>query len=134
MPFETVRAMGTALPDVCAGTAYGSPAIKLRGTLLACMATHRSSEPHTLIVSVDFLTRDLLIAKNPAIYYVKPHYLSYPSVLVRLARIGPSELKEVLEMGWRYVSTKTKPRGRRAGASRTGTRRVTKRRTVSGKT
>ena len=120
--FDAVRTIGKGMPDVESGKAYGSPAIKVRGKLLACMASHRSAEPHTLVVVVDFLTRDLLIAKDPAVYYLKPHYLSYPCVLARLERISLGELKELLDMGWRYL------------VSRTSTRRISKRRTTAGKT
>jgi hypothetical protein len=134
LTFDVVRTIGKGMPDVETGKAYGSPAIKLRGKLLACMASHRSAEPHTLVVVVDFLTRDLLIAKDPAVYYVKPHYVPYPCVLVRLERTELHDLKEVLDMGWRYVSTKAKHRKGRAAVSRTSTPRIPKRPTTSGKT
>jgi hypothetical protein len=35
--FDTVRKIGLALPEVEEGTAYGSPALKVRGSLLACV-------------------------------------------------------------------------------------------------
>jgi len=42
-----VRTMGLALPEVEEGTAYGSPALNVRGKMFACLAIHRSAEPNT---------------------------------------------------------------------------------------
>ena len=36
--FDTVRKIGLALPGVEESTAYGAPALKVRGKLLACGA------------------------------------------------------------------------------------------------
>src|SRR5262249_10830993 len=50
--FESVCAFALTLPEVEAGTMYGSPAVKLRGHLLACIAIHKSAEPNTLAVRI----------------------------------------------------------------------------------
>ena len=52
--FDTVRKIGLALPGVEDSTAYRSPALKVRGKLLACIAAHRSAEPGSLVVSRGF--------------------------------------------------------------------------------
>jgi len=41
--FDTLRKIGLALPTVEESTAYGSPALKVRGKLLACVPAHRSA-------------------------------------------------------------------------------------------
>jgi len=46
--FDTVRNIGLVLPGVKESTAYGSPALKVRGKLLACVPAHRSAEPGSL--------------------------------------------------------------------------------------
>ena len=51
--FKTVESIGRTLPDVDISTAYGKPALKVRGKLLACIASHRSAEPNTLVVMMD---------------------------------------------------------------------------------
>jgi hypothetical protein len=38
LTFDTVREIGRTLPGVEDGTAYGSPALKIDGQMLACMA------------------------------------------------------------------------------------------------
>src|SRR5215467_3604807 len=108
--FNTVRKIGLMLPGIEESTAYGSPALKLRGKLLACMASHRSAEPGTLVVRVSFEDRDALIAEAPEIYYVKEHYLNYESVLVRLSRLSPDALPDLLGTAYKFISGKAKNR------------------------
>ena len=114
MRFATVRKLGLALPDVEPGTMYGAPAVKVRGHMFACMASHKSAEPNTLVVLVGFDQRDKLIAADPETYYLKDHYLNYPSVLVRLSRIPRDALRELLLKGWRFTASgqKSQARGR----------------------
>jgi hypothetical protein len=111
--FETVRALGLALPGVEEGTTYGSPALKVRGDMFACMAIHRSAEPNSLAIRMDFDQRDELIAADPATYYLTDHYVNYPCVLVRLSRVNDDALRDLLGMGWRFVSTRRKRRAAR---------------------
>src|SRR5882762_9534295 len=60
--FDTVRKIGLTLPGVEASTAWGAPALKVRGKLLACVPTHRTAEPNSLVVRVDFDDRAELLA------------------------------------------------------------------------
>ena len=112
--FDTVRELATGLPDVEEGRAWGVPALKLRGRFLACMASHKSAEPNTLVVLLGFDQRDAMIADAPATYYLKPHYAGYPAVLVRLSKIDRGALKDLLRAAWRFVDTSaSKPKRRR---------------------
>jgi hypothetical protein len=115
--FDIVRKIGLTLPGVEEGTAYGEPALKLKGKLLACMASHRSAEPGSLVVCVSFEDRAALIADVPEIYYVKEHYLNYACVLVRLSRISPEMLRDLLGMAHKFVSGKAK-RSKKPASSR----------------
>jgi hypothetical protein len=72
--FDTVREIGLALPGVEEGTAYGAPALKVHGNIMACMAMNRSAEPGSLGVWVDFDDRAELLAMEPDVYYVTDHY------------------------------------------------------------
>ncbi|HLJ50908.1 MAG TPA: MmcQ/YjbR family DNA-binding protein [Bryobacteraceae bacterium] len=111
MTFNTVRKLGLGLPDVEEGTAHGSPALKVRGKLLACLAVNKSAEPGTLAVRIDLEQRDGLLAEAPDTYYLTDHYRNYPIVLVRLSRIEIGQLKDLLSASWRFVTaTKAKPR------------------------
>jgi hypothetical protein len=117
--FDTVRTMGLALPDVEAGTAYGVSALKVRGKMFTCRATHKSAEPNSVVMCVGFDRRDELIAEEPSIYYLKQHYVNYPVVLVRLTRISDAALRDLLRMARRFVLTSsTRRAGRRTRKAR----------------
>lgn len=108
--FDTVRKIALALPGVEDGTAYGSPALKVRGQLLACIPVHRSAEPGSLAVRMDFDDRAELLAADPSVYYLTDHYIEYNAVLVRLSRIAPDALKDLLVMAHKFVTRKFKSR------------------------
>jgi hypothetical protein len=118
--FDTVRALGLALPGVEEGTAYGSPALKIGGRMFACLAIHRSAEPDTLVVLVGFNQRDEMIAADPDTYYLKDHYRDGPVVLARLSRIHRDALADLLRMGWQFVSARNARRRRGHGRDRRG--------------
>jgi hypothetical protein len=59
--FDTVRNIG----HVEESTAYGVPALKVHGKLLACVPANRSAEPDSLVVRVDFDDRAELLAADP---------------------------------------------------------------------
>ena len=103
MTFATVRTIGLTLPGVEEGTMYGTPALKLRGKFLACMASHKSAELNTLVVRLGFDERDAMIADAPETYYLKPHYDGYPAVLVRLSKNDRGAMKDLLRAAWRFV-------------------------------
>ena len=105
--FDTVRGMALGLPDVEESTTYGSPALKVRGKLLTCIPIHKSAEPDSLAVRIDFDQRAELMAASPDVYYLTDHYVNYPVVLVRLSRIHPDALRDLLGMAWRFVTAKT---------------------------
>ena len=108
--FDTVRKIGLALPGVEESTAYGSPALKVNGKLLACIAINRSAEPGSLMVRVDFDDRAELLAADPDVYYVTDHYVPYNAVLVRLSRVRPDVLRDLLGMAHKFVTRDPAPR------------------------
>jgi hypothetical protein len=112
--FDTVREMTRTLPGVEGGTTYGSPALRVCGKLFTCVAINKSADPDSLVVIVGFDQRDELIAAEPDIYYTTDHYVNYRCVLVRLRRVHPDALRDLLRMSHHFVSTKsTRPRRRR---------------------
>jgi hypothetical protein len=109
-PFETVRTVGLALPDVEAATKYdGSPVLRAGGCFMAGMAMHRSAEPETLVVRVALEEREYLLEDAPETYYVTDYYRRYPVVLVRLSRIDRDALRDVLSVSWRLALAKRRP-------------------------
>jgi hypothetical protein len=100
--------MALALPGVEEGTSYGLPALKVNGELLLCIPTNKSAEPDSIVARVDFDQRAELLETDPEVYYLKDHYLNYPCVLVRLSRIHPDALRDLIGTAWRFVTTKKK--------------------------
>ena len=114
--FKLVEAAGRSLPDVEVTTTWGQPALKVNGSMFVCIASHKSAEPDTLVVMMDFADRDALIEEDPDTYYLKEHYVGYPCVLVRLSRVHPDALRALVVGAHRYVSARRKRK-------RTGTKR-----------
>ena len=54
----------------------------------------------SLVVRMDFADREELMAADPEAYYITDHYLNYKWVLVRMARIHPDALRDLLSMAW----------------------------------
>jgi hypothetical protein len=106
MDFDVVRKIAMALGDVEESTIHGAPSLKVRGRLLTCPAIHKSAEPNTLAVRIGFEDRARLIAAEPGTYYLTEHYKNHPVVLVRLSHINRESLRELLGMGWSFVSSK----------------------------
>ncbi len=104
--FKHVEAIGRTLPDVEVTTSWGQPTLKVRGRMFVCIAANKSAEPNTLVVMMDFADRDALIEDDPATYYLKDHYLNYPCVLVRLSRVHPDALRDLVTGAHRYIGVK----------------------------
>ena len=116
--FADVRRIGLELPDVEVGTAYGTPALKVHGKMFVCIASNKAAEPNTLAVMMDFAQRDALLAEDPDTYYLKDHYVGHPCILVRLARVHPDAVRDLVRGAWRFVSAtarRKKRPARRAG-------------------
>lgn len=106
--FDAVRKIGLTFPGVDESLAYGAPALKVRGQLMACIPSHHSAEKDSLVVRVDFDDRAELLAAAPDIYYLTDHYIGYTGVLVRLRRINPGALRDLLGMAYKFVCRKAK--------------------------
>jgi hypothetical protein len=102
--FAEVEAIGRTLPDVEVTTAWGQPALKVNGKMFVCIASHKSAEPNSLVVMMAFGDRDALVEDDPATYYLKEHYLNYPCVIVRLARVRLDALRDLVVGAYRFVN------------------------------
>jgi len=110
--FTAVESIGRTLPDVEVTTTWGQPTLKVGGKMFVCIASHKSAEPNTLVVMMDFADRDALIEDDPDTYYLKDHYLNYPCVLVRLSRIHPDALRDLVIGAHRFISAKARKKKR----------------------
>ena len=90
--FDTVREIALALENVEESTSYGTPAFKMGSALVARLHQDGCS----LVVRMGFEEREELMAGDPETYYITDHYLNYPWVLVRLSRVQPDALRDLL--------------------------------------
>ena len=44
--------------------------------MFVCIASHKSAEPNSLVVMMDFAERDVIVEEDPGTYYLKEHYLN----------------------------------------------------------
>jgi hypothetical protein len=50
--------------------------------------------------------KQALIASDPAKFFTEPHYNGFPAVLVRIAKVGRAEMRELLIDAWRCQAPK----------------------------
>jgi hypothetical protein len=105
--FDRVRRVGAKVPGLEEGTAWNGPCLKADKKIAACMATHKSADPGTLAVVVGEGVREELIEGDPDVYYIRDHYVPWPTVLVRLERVDDDVLHELLMMAARYRGADT---------------------------
>ena len=95
--WQDVCELAAGLPEVEEGTTYRKPALKVRGKVFAWMSPHADA----LALRVDPEERPLMIAAQPDVYYVIPHYAEHPMVLVRLdAVVDFDELRDRIAESW----------------------------------
>lgn len=98
--------IGLTFPNVEKSTYFGSPALKVHGQMMACVPTHKSAEPNSLLIRVDRNARPALLAEDPNLYYAPDHYLGYDGVLIRLAQCTPELAHDLMAMAHRYATKK----------------------------
>ncbi len=101
--FEQIREIAHALPGVEDGTSYGTPALKVRGKLLARL--HQSID--CLVLRTDLLDRQILMQSAPNAFFITDHYRDYPWVLVRFSAVETSALPDLIQRAWRLVAPKS---------------------------
>lgn len=111
--WATVRKLAMALEGVEESTSYGTPAFKVRGKLFL----RQQEDPDTLVVRTDLEQRDDLLAADPKVYYLTDHYVAYPWVLVRMSRVHPDALRDLVGLAHKLAKPKVKPGARRRKSS-----------------
>jgi hypothetical protein len=110
MTFADVVKLAASIGKVEESTSYGTPALKLDGKLIVRL----KEDGDSLVVGTTFEEREEMMAADPETYYITDHYLKYPWVLVRLSRVDPDAMRDLLGRAWRLAA---------AGARRTPGRR-----------
>src|SRR5918995_94532 len=116
--WDDVLAIGAELPEVTESTWFRTPCLRVRKKSFCRM----KEDGETLVVRVvDLEDKEALLRSDPEVFWTTPHYDGYPYVLVRLERIDPAQLRELIEDAWRLSAPRC---GLTAGAARAGSRRT----------
>jgi hypothetical protein len=94
--WDDVVAIGVALPAVEVGTAYGTPAMRVKGKFMCRLR----EDGETLAIRCDPEERPLLLDAHPAVLFLTPHYDNSPMVLVALPRADATLVRELVEDAW----------------------------------
>jgi hypothetical protein len=97
--YDTVRRMALTLPNVEESTSYGTPALKVRGKLF--VRWRNEEDPDTIVLKMPFEQREGLMAEDAETYFITDHYRNYPWILVRLSKVHPDALNELLQIAYR---------------------------------
>jgi hypothetical protein len=94
---DDVRRIAADLPEVTERPSHGTPAFYVAGTIFARL----HDLPGVLVCWRRGLEeREELLAADPDAFFTTDHYRGHPSVLVRLGRVPPDELAELLAEAW----------------------------------
>jgi hypothetical protein len=101
--WDEVVSIGLRFPTVEESTSYGTPALKAGGKFMCRLRT----EPDALVMRViDMGEREALLQGDPEFFFSTPHYDGYPYVLIRIEKVDPVELAELIEDAWRIRAPK----------------------------
>lgn len=109
--WEDVRRIALGLPETSERPAYGNAAWRVRDKLFVWERPLREKEIAELGAAApdgpvlgarveDLGAKEALLADEPDLYFTTAHFDGYPSVLVRLERIGADDLRELVTEAW----------------------------------
>ena len=95
--WDEVRALALSLPEVEESTSWGSPAFKIRGKTFAGVSRHDGA----IWARCDREERPLLVASNPDLYRLTPHFERSPAhLLIWLEHADADDVRERLVDAW----------------------------------
>ena len=100
--FDLIRELALKLPGVEEGTSYGTAALRVKKKFMARL----KEDGESVVFRVGFDERELLMQTKPEVFYITDHYLHYPAILIRLSKVHPRKMRQILEHAWRAVAPK----------------------------
>lgn len=103
LTFDDVAEIALGFPGVEEGTSYGTRAWKA-GKKFMMRAKEQMDD--VLVIGVDSLDeQEMLLERAGDVYFITDHYKGWPTVLVRVNKIGKRELTALIERSWRRAAT-----------------------------
>lgn len=99
---RAARGLLLGLPGVEEGPCYGTAGFRVRRKFLARFR----DDDRTLVVKCGFDERDFRLRADPDAFFTTDHYRGYPTVLVRLSKVGRADLRALLDHAWRRLAPK----------------------------
>jgi hypothetical protein len=103
MTFDEVERLALTWPEVEQGASYGTPALKVRKKLLVRLKEDGDS---LVIPGVPVEERDMLVERDPKVFYFTDHYKDYPIVLARLSEAKRATIEPLLRRQWQALASK----------------------------
>ena len=103
LSFEAFKQLGFALPEVEESTSYGTPALKVKGKLMARL----KEDGTTVAIRTTWEARERLLAIAPETYYLTDHYREHPWVLLRLPAAHRDSVAALLAQAWLLAAPKS---------------------------
>jgi hypothetical protein len=109
--WDEVRRIALALPEAREESRRGLASWRVRDKLFVWERPLRASDVRALGdaaptgpilgARVEHLgAKEALLADDPDVYFTTPHFDGYPAILVRLEKIGPGDLEELIVEAW----------------------------------
>ena len=103
MTFDDIRKLALKWPEVEDGTSYGTLALKVRKKMLVRLKEDGDS---LVMPGVPQDERDMLVERQPKVFYFTDHYKDYPMVLIRLSKARRAIVEPLLRRHWRTLASK----------------------------
>ena len=109
--WDDVRRLALALPETDEAPSHGNASWRVRGKGFVWERPLRDSDLRALGDTAPtgpilgarvehLVAKEALLADDPDVFFTTPHFDGYPAVLVRLERIAPDELEELITEAW----------------------------------
>jgi len=89
------------LPGTTEGLSHGTPAFYINKKMLSRIW----EDGEVLVVRTD--DREKWLQADPDTFFITDHYRNYPTMLIRLDKVQPDDLKQLLTTAWLGRASKT---------------------------
>jgi hypothetical protein len=101
--FARISKFALALPGVEARSSYGTPGLYVGKKFMARL---RDDDYDVMVLKpVEDDEQRFLMETQPDVFFLTPHYVGYPTILIRLSKVDPKQLDELVEQAWCRLAT-----------------------------
>ena len=101
-PIDRLRPVCLALPEAEEKETWGDPTFRVRGKIFAIL----SEDERSASIKATLAEQAALVATDPSTFGVASHVGRYGWITVKLGRVDPDHLHELLVEAWRQTAPK----------------------------